>query len=177
MKVIVIYKSKTGFTKKYAEWIAEALEGDICEVSRVKIDMLEDYDTVIYGGSLHAVGIIGVKFITKNTNKLKGKKLVVFATGASLPEERVVNDVLNNNFTPEQREYIKFFYLRGGFDYGKLSLFDKLLMSLMKKHINNKVKQNKELAPDERGMLTLFEKSVDFTEEGNIADLIEFVKS
>ena len=28
MKTIVIYTSQTGFTKRYAEWIAEAAEAD-----------------------------------------------------------------------------------------------------------------------------------------------------
>lgn len=177
MKTVIIYGSKTGFVKKYAKWIAEALGADIYEVSKVNIDKLEDYDNVIYGGSLHAVGIIGVKFITKNFDKLKGKKLVVFASGASLPEEKVINDVLNNNFTPEQQEYIKFFYMRGGFDYSKLPIFDKLLMSLMKRNINNKVKQKKELSADEEGMLALFEKPSDFTEKKNIDELVAFVNS
>ena len=57
MKTIVIYKSKTGFVRKYAEWIAEDLLADIFEVSKVNINMLAKYDTVIFGGSLHAVGI------------------------------------------------------------------------------------------------------------------------
>ena len=99
MKTIVIYKSKTGFTKKYAEWIAEDLSADIFDVSKVTINMLTEYDTMIYGGSLYAVGINGVKFITQNINKLKDKKVVVFATGASPSREEAVNEVRNKNFT------------------------------------------------------------------------------
>lgn len=76
MKAVVIYKSKTGFTKKYAQWIAEDLSADIFEVSKVNMNMLNSYDTVIYGGSLYAVGINGVKLITQNIDKLKDKKLV-----------------------------------------------------------------------------------------------------
>ena len=30
MKTVVIYNSQTGFTKRYAEWIADALDADIC---------------------------------------------------------------------------------------------------------------------------------------------------
>ncbi len=74
MKTIVVYKSKTCFTKKYAQWITEDLSADLFEVSKVNIDILTQYDTIIYGGSLYAVGIIGVKLITKNINKLKDKR-------------------------------------------------------------------------------------------------------
>jgi hypothetical protein len=51
------------------------------EGSKVNINMLTTYDTLVYYGSLHAVGINGVKFISKNINKLKNKRLVVFASG------------------------------------------------------------------------------------------------
>ena len=66
MRTVVIYKSKTGFTKKYAKWISEELSSDIFDISKVTANMLTAYDTVIYGGGLYAMGISGVKLITKN---------------------------------------------------------------------------------------------------------------
>lgn len=36
MKTIVIYTSQTGFTKRYAEWIAEATGADCFELSVAK---------------------------------------------------------------------------------------------------------------------------------------------
>ena len=88
MKTIVIYKSKTGFTRKYAELITEELSADIFDVSKVNDSMLSAYDTIIYGGSLYASGITGVKYIKQNLHKLKDKKVIVFATGASLPAKK-----------------------------------------------------------------------------------------
>jgi hypothetical protein len=46
------------------------------------MSILASYDTIIYGGSLYVRGIIGIKLIKENINKLKDKKEVVFATGA-----------------------------------------------------------------------------------------------
>jgi len=115
MKTLVLYKTSSGFTRKYAEWIAEELSADIFDVAKFDANKLDDYDNVVYGGSLHAVGIIGVKFITKNLDRLKGKKLAVFATGASPVREEVIREVRDKNFTQEQQKYIRFFYLRGGF--------------------------------------------------------------
>ena len=48
----VIYKSKYGSTKKYAEWIGEELECDVLETGSVSADTLKKYDTIIYGGGL-----------------------------------------------------------------------------------------------------------------------------
>lgn len=143
MKTLVIYKSKTGFVKKYAEWLAEDLSAEIFEASKVNINMLTEYDAVIYGGGLYAVGINGVKFITRNLDKLIGKKVVVFASGASPFSEKVINHVTTNNFTPDQLKHLKFFYLRGGFNYNKLSAFDKVLMTLLKWKIMSKKKKKK----------------------------------
>ena len=36
-KVLVIYSSKYGSTKKYADWIKEELNGDFFEVDKIKL--------------------------------------------------------------------------------------------------------------------------------------------
>lgn len=173
MRTVVIYKSKTGFTKKYAEWISEALSADIFDVSKVDVNIVTAYDTVIYGGSLYAVGIIGIKYITQNIDKLKGKKVIVFATGASPSSEEVISEVREKNFSPEEQKHVQFFYLRGGFDYSKLKPFDKVLMTLLKW----KIKIKKELTPEARGMLAMYDKPVDFTRRKNIDEIITYVNS
>lgn len=173
MQTVVIYKSKTGFAKKYAEWIAEELAADIFDVSNVTTNMLTAYDTVIYGGGLYAGGINGVKYITKNFDTLKDKRVVVFATGVSPSREAVISEVRDKNFTLEQQKQIQFFYLRGGFNFSKLKPFDKVIMLLLKWKI--KMKSEKELTPDERGMLASYDKLVDFTRKQNIEKIIAYV--
>lgn len=173
MKTIVVFKSKSGFVKKYATWIAEELAADLLEYSKVTIKDLESYDTIIYGGGLYAVGINGIKLITKNLNRLKGKRIVVFASGATPPRTDDIEKIENNNFTKEQQEKLQFFYLRGGFDYKKLNLGDKLLMKLLKW----KLKMKKTLMPDEKGMLASYTVPVDFTKKKNIEEIILYVNS
>lgn len=175
MKALVVYKSKSGFAKKYAQWIAEELQADIYEASKVDRNMLMLYDTIIYGGGLYAVGINGLKLITRNFEKIKDKKLVVFATGATPSRDEDIEKVRAANFTPEQQKYIRFFYLRGGFDYTHLKLIDKILMNLLK--LKLKYKNKEKLIPDERGMLAAYDKPIDFTRKKNIEKLIEYVRS
>ncbi|MDP4089974.1 MAG: flavodoxin domain-containing protein [Bacillota bacterium] len=175
MKTVVVYKSKTGFTKKYAEWIAKDLSADLFEASKFKADSLVNYDTVIFGGSLHAAGIIGVKLIKKNLDKLKDKKVVVFSTGASPARMEVLNEVKNRNFTEGEQNIIKFFYLRGGFDYSKLKSVDKVLMTMMKWKLKRKKKET--LTADERGMLASYNRPVDFTRKKYTEQLISYVNS
>lgn len=173
MKTLVKYKSRTGFTKRYAEWIAERLSADIFEASKAGVEVFKAYDTVIYGGGLYAAGINGVKLITGNLEKLKGKKVVVFATGASPAREDAIREVRNTNFTPDGLKQIQFFYFRGGFDFSKLNLFYKVLMTLFKW----KLRMKKVQTADERGMLSAYDKPADFTRKQNIEALIAAVNS
>ncbi|WP_253199588.1 flavodoxin domain-containing protein [Clostridium gasigenes] len=53
-KSVIVYKSKYGSTKVYAQWIAKKLEADIYEVNEVKVDKLLDYNNIIFGGGLYA---------------------------------------------------------------------------------------------------------------------------
>ncbi|KUO72025.1 MAG: flavodoxin [Desulfosporosinus sp. BRH_c37] len=177
MKTLVIYKSKAGFTKKYAEWISEELSADIFHATKVNANMLSAYECVIYGGGLYVVGINGVKLITQNIDKLKGKKVVVFATGMSPLREESISEVISKNFTLEQQKTIQFFYLRGGFDYSKLNSFDKMLMTLLKTSIKWKKLRKKKLIADEIGILEVFDKPTDYTRRAKIDELVEYVTS
>ena len=176
MKTLIIYWSKTGFVKKYAEWLAEELKADIIPGKEVTKAKLKEYDAYIFGGSLYAVGINGADFIKKNIKELEGKKTAVFATGASSATEEVIEEVKNKNFTEEEQSYFKFFYLRGGFDYSKLGFKDKVLMGIMKWKLNSKKKKGEELTEEEKGLLAAYEKPVDFTDKENIKEIVEYFK-
>jgi menaquinone-dependent protoporphyrinogen IX oxidase len=169
---IVIYKSKTGFAKKYAEWIAEALQCDIKENVKLSLEDIIHYDTIIYGGGLYAVGINGVSLIKNNFDALKNINLIVFATGATPPRDEDLKKVWEMNFNEEQRQRIKMFYFRGGFDYSKLNMGNKILMNMMKK----KLKNEKEPSEDVKGMLEAFDKPVDFTDKNNIMPVIKLME-
>jgi len=173
MKTIVVYKSISGFTQKYAEWIAEELEADLFRIEKIDIDVLLKYEIIIYGGSLHAVGISGVNIIKNNLNKLRDKNVIIFTTGASLPNESIVSEIKDSNFSVEEQKQIQFYYFRGGFDFNKLNLINKILMTLLKW----KIKLKRDKAPDEKGMLAAYSRPMDFTKKENIKELLEFVRS
>ncbi|HYH04293.1 MAG TPA: flavodoxin domain-containing protein [Bacillota bacterium] len=173
MKTLVVYKSKSGFTKTYAQWLAAELAADLMEAAKVNEDVLAAYDRIIYGGGLYAGGINGKKLITKNLDRLKGKKVVVFATGASPSRPEIVDEVQKRNFTAEQLQQLRFFYLRGGFDFGKLNSVDKLLMKMLKGQLQKKP----QLTDDERGMLDAYDHPVDFCRKEDIAEIIQYLNS
>ena len=170
-KILVVYKSETGYTKKYAEWLSQELSCDIKENKKLALEDLEPYSTIIYGGALYAIGINGLSLIKKNFESLKDKKLILFAVGATPPREKDLQKVWETNLTEEQRAVIHTFYCRGGFDYSKLNTGNKLLMNMMKK----KLKTMKNPDEDALGMLEAFDKPVDFTDKQNIIPILELI--
>jgi len=168
--IAVIYKSKYGATKKYAEWIAKSLEAPLFEASSVNPSQLTEYDVVIFGGGLYASGINGVKLVTKNPCK----SLVVFTVGLADPKITDYSEILSRTFTAEQLLKIKVFHWRGSMDYSKLSLIDKGLMSMVKKQAEKKPPA--ERTSDDQGVIETYGKIVDFTDKAVITHLIEYVR-
>ena len=173
LRTVVVYRSISGFTKKYAEWISEELKADLFDARGIEAERLSEYDLIIFGGSLHAVGINGVKLIKQNLSLLADKKIVVFAVGASSPKENIETEILNRNFSNEEQKKLKLYYLRGGFNFSKLNFANKALMALFRVRVS--LKKNK--APDEKGMLAAYSKPVDCTKKENIKGIIEYAQS
>ena len=158
MKAIILFESKSGYSEKYAHWLAETLGCSASRLSDYDPADLEQRDTVIFGGGLYAVGINGIKKFRELMRRPEaaGKRVAVFATGASPARDEVLVKVRDANLTEDERSKYGFFYLRGGFDYSKLSQSDKIAMSLLKLKI--KLTPEKKRVADERGMLAAYAK-------------------
>lgn len=170
MKTIVVYRSKYGYTKKYAEWLAESLGCDIKE--NASFTDIAGYDAVICGGGIYAGRINGAKLITKNMSRLSGKKLVLFAVGSSVGRPEELEAFWKKALEETVREKIPHFYLRGGFDYGRLGSVDRLMMNMLKKMLLGK----DILTEDDKGLLAAYEIPIDFTEKKNLDDIIKIFK-
>jgi stalled ribosome rescue protein Dom34 len=57
MNGIILYQSKYGATKKYADWISEETGLSCVETKKAVIDDIVNYDTIILGGGIYASGI------------------------------------------------------------------------------------------------------------------------
>ncbi len=66
MKGIIVYKSKYGATKKYAQWLREETGFDMIKVSDAKVVDLKKYEVLIFGGGIYASGIPVTSFLKKN---------------------------------------------------------------------------------------------------------------
>lgn len=173
-KIAVIYKSKYGSTKKYAQWITDEVKGNLFDASEIKVEMLKEYDTIVYGGGLYASGISGISLITKNFDIIKDKKIIVYTVGlASTDKKEVFAPIIEKNFPKEIIDNIKFFHFRGGIDYKKLSLVHKAMMAMLKKVVSKKPEDK--LTDDDKELLATYGDKVDFTDRSAIVTLVNYI--
>lgn len=175
MKAIVLYRSLSGFTKKYAQWIAEELASDLFDCREVKPRILGGYDLIIFCGSLHLGGINGIDIVKHNFDALEGKRIIILVTGGSFSREGISEEILAANFSEEQQKRLRLFYLRGGFDFAKLDLKNKMLMILRLWRLRKK--RSEDLSPDEKDLLTAYVEPADTTSRANIRPLIDYARS
>ena len=131
MKILVTYKSKTDFTKRYAEIIAADASADLADFKEVTAEKMSEYDVVVYGGGLYAGMINGYKKAKEEFSKSTAKKFVLFATGGTPNNDTAkIDEVWKMNLGDEQQS-IPYFYMQAGLCYEKMSFFSRLIMKMM----------------------------------------------
>lgn len=168
-KTIIIYKSETGFTQRYAQWIGEALKGNTVDWKERKKINFAEYDTVIYGGSFHAGFITGLKWFKSRLPELTGKKVVVFATGATPPQAPEVQTAMEQNFADIKAADVKTFYFHGGLCYEKMGTGSKLMMAMFRTVLKKAEGENSEA-------YKMVQHSYDFSSKEFIKPLVEYCR-
>lgn len=169
--IIVIYNSQTGFTKKYAQWISEALECESVALSEVSKRNFEQYDTIIFGSWACAGGISKLKWFKNNLKKWNDKKLAVYCVGGSPIENPEIEVAMQKWFTEEEHQKVKTFYCPGGFNYERMSGTSKLMMKMFVSAL--KAKKNQTEA--EKLQAEMMSQSYDISDKKYIEPIVDFI--
>lgn len=175
MKTLIIYTSQTGFTKKYAQWLAKEMEADIITIQEAKNNKKEyfdNYDAIVYGGWAMAGSVVGSKWFFQRATAWKDKKLAIFCVGASPEANPDVKEFLDRTLTEEQKAYMKIFYCQGGIVYSKMKTPSKLAM----KAFASTLKKKKNPSQKEKDMAEMISRSYDISDEKYIAPIVNYLK-
>lgn len=130
MKTVVIYCSDTGFTKRYAEWIAAATKADLFSLSETKKVDWNGYDAIVFGSWACAGGIRKLKWFQSHLKQWNGKRVIAFCVGASPYDSEEIAAALRQNFPPKDFANVDVFYCPGGLNYKKMPLRSKVMMKM-----------------------------------------------
>ena len=168
MKTIRVYQSKTGYTKKYAQWLSESLACPVKSLKNLKEEDLQGYDLIIYGAGVYASKIAGLDKIKKMTASNN-----ILAFGVGMTSTQTLDQKQFEELNRSGDKVKKIFYLRGGLDIKQLGFFLKFMMKMMKKGIDKK----EEKSQDDREFISAFDQATDFTSKENLREIISYIKS
>jgi len=135
MRAAVIYCSQTGFTKKYAEWLAEDLGCEAVPYSEKNSVALDDVDALVFCSWFHAASVKDAKWLKKVMRDHPNLRVVVLATGATpMPCDMwpasETEEAFRRTFHENEYPALPHFYCQGGFDFERLGTSDKIAMKM-----------------------------------------------
>ena len=170
MRTVILYYSKTGSTQKYAEDIAAALKCDVMPFNKFKKKMIDDYDTFVFGSRVVGQKIQKIDDFLAMYDLMEGKNIILFAVGMSYVTKETRLNLISSNIL--DLYHVRFYQLRGSFNYEKLGVLEKLMMSNSLRMIAN----DPNASADQKMLLTLKETPMEFYDETGVNKIISVVR-
>src|SRR5512136_629047 len=80
MRTVIVYSSILGTTKRYANWLREALEADVSKANAKRISAL-DYDLIIICSPTYMGRIRLLGYLKQRWSILQAKTVILIAVG------------------------------------------------------------------------------------------------
>lgn len=153
----VVYFSKTGFSERYAKMISQKLSIPVYSLKEAK-NVLEQGAEIVYVSCVRANKIAQL-------DKAKALYSVAAVCAVGLfPKCGAVLDVLCETNKPD----CPLFYLRGGVDYKRLGMIDKLVLRMVGESVEKDAKS------EDAELLDVLKNGGDFVSEENLTEIIAF---
>lgn len=173
---IIIYGTKYGTAKKYAEELSRKIE--IPCASYEEIDDINIYSTIVYIGSLYAGGVQGMKKTMAKYEAGTDKKLIIVTVGLADPTDQENTDHIKGGVKKQLPagvyEQATVLHLRGAIDYTKLSFKHKTMMGLLVRKAKNLPEEKKNA--EVRAMIETYNQVVDFVDFDSLSSIIDELK-
>lgn len=173
-KGIIVYQSKYGATKKYAQWLQNMTDFCCMEVSKAVVDEVAQYETVIFCGGIYASGIAGLPFLKKNIEKFKNKRMAILCVGASPYDESAFAEIRERNLTGDLKN-IPLFYGRGAWNESNMKFMDKTLCKILQKSVAKKDPSTYE--PWMKALMCAKGQNCDWTDKKYLMPLLEYLEN
>ena len=160
MPTAIVYTSKTGFTRQYAQLLGKRLGLPVYSLEDALYGM-DQGSPILYLGWIHAS-------VIRDYRKAAKKFSVCAVCGVGLCDTGTLTDqVRKATAIPAS---IPLFTLQGGFDRSKLKGLDKLMISMLVKGLSSQEKRSEQ---DER-MLALLQTDGNYVSPDNLKEILDW---
>ena len=172
---IILFGTTYGSSKIYAEELSKRTGIEVRSYDEVS--SINDYDTVIYIGSLYAGGVQGMKKTFSKLNDVSNRKIIIVTVGLADPTDlenaKSIKSSIKNQLSDEVYKHATIFHLRGAIDYAKLGFKHKTMMSLLYNKAKNLPEEKK--TAEVRAMIETYNKEVSFIDYESLTPIVELV--
>ncbi len=159
---IVLYRSKTGFSRRYAQWLGEALRCEALDCRRA--GDLGAYGGVILVGGLYAGRMAGLGWLKKQ--RLEAKRTAAVAVGCAPMDNPGLEESMEKLFGPLPQ--IRGFYCQGGLDYERMGRVDRAMMAALRASLRKN--------PERAEMLEVISRSFDASSRAYLDPVIAWAE-
>lgn len=172
---IIIYGSKYGTTKQYAEELSKRT--NIKAEEYTNIQNVNNYETIIYIGALYAGGVLGMKKTLNKLSNTTNKKIIIITVGLADPKDKNNTDAIRKGIKRQISQDIynqaDIHFLRGGIDYSILNLKHKTMMALL--YRKAKGLKEEEKTAEVKAMIETYGKKVNFIDFNSLNPIIDAI--
>ncbi|MBS1660349.1 MAG: hypothetical protein JST68_04790 [Bacteroidetes bacterium] len=101
MNGIMLYRSRYGATKQYAEWIGDDLQLPVIDPEMIDMRLLATCNFLLIGTSVYNGELLLKDWLQENEHLLKHKKLFFFIVCAPNPDESKHHQIIAGNIPSE----------------------------------------------------------------------------
>ena len=156
----IVYSSKTGFTRQYAQLLGKRLTLPVYSLEDALYGLGKG-SPVIYLGWVHVSAVRGCRKARKHFQVLAVCAVGLCDTGTLTDQVRKTTGIAQE---------IPLFTLQGGFDRSRLQGLDRLLIAMLVKGLSS---QKERTAQDAR-MLELLTREGNYVREENLKDFLDW---
>ena len=160
--MVIVYESKTGFTKRNAEMLAAKTGLNVFRVQ--ELSKVNPGEEIIFLGWMKVGKIQGLAKVRKH------KVIAVCGSGTAAIAEPSPEEVIARN----KLEGVPFFYLRGGcFPLREIKGIDKIMLSMFIKMLKSRKAQDEKT----KESISIIENGFDGVKEENLEPVLEWLKA
>ena len=172
MKAAIIVYSETGFTRRYADWIAEETGLEVLELNKKFLsDKDMGYDLLVFGSPVYGGELGGRRGILRTIRRNPDAQVLCFAVGLSPVNEETAKKVKNAAFGGEVSCPV--FFFPGGLDKDRLEPSRRTELFLYRMMMKRQPDKSETI----RHLLKQTENSCDLTDRAAIAPLTQQINT
>lgn len=167
--IAIVYSSKCGHTKRYADWLKEDIDADVIALTSFAPNRMASYRLIIFACGVYGDKLSIMDFVKKNITSIPMQKTMVMAVSWYTNDSEEAKQKLIADNYPDQFKHnnVPLFVINSGIDKKLISPTDKVKLVAAKAMIDKKDGRTS----DDINTLAIIKGYADQTSKDNLASI------